>query len=452
MGKSWPFVGLVFVASLLLAGCGLLLKDYDGGLSEGAAGEAEAASQQDGPAGLQEEQAAAESELSETERDPSGVPSALSSPQSPSGGEQTVSARPERPTTAPEGSQVGYLAPGFQLKDLDGKTVSLRELSGRPVMLNFWASWCGPCRVEMPYLQQTYDRWRDKGLVLMTINLREPASTARQFMQEGKYSLPVLLDANGDVANRYNVTAIPTTFFVSGDGVIQERKIGSFPSVEAIEDSLGKIMGTAEPPPSPPGPGVPELTLSAPETAGLSVTFIAATMLGTPGATIVRIYWDWGDGTSEDHWFPASHSYNVGGTYTVKVTFYQSNGLSATESVNVHVSPVSSVASPILLISPAEGAFVDNGRFDRSDDIIWDFDWSDVPGASQYQLFVKGKLATITLIDTMTTSSSFHYVSPASYIADHNRFGWTWKVRALVDAQWGDWATVTFNVEPLNSD
>ena len=145
-------------------------------------------------------------------------------------------------TPPPEGSKVGNLAPDFQLQDLDGETVSLSGLRGSPVMLNFWASWCGPCRAEMPYIQQIYDEWQDKGLVLLTINLRESASTARQFMQSNNLSFPVLLDTNGNVAQKYNVSGIPATFFIDKDGIIQARKVGSLSSKQQIEDYLSKIV------------------------------------------------------------------------------------------------------------------------------------------------------------------------------------------------------------------
>ncbi len=140
------------------------------------------------------------------------------------------------------GTQVGNQAPDFQLQDLDGNTVSLSELRGSPVMLNFWASWCGPCRAEMPYIQQIYDEWQDQGLVVLTINLRESQATVRQFMEDLGLTFPALLDTNNAVTDLYNVTAIPTTFFIDGDGVIQAMKVGSFPSKEAIEVYLSQII------------------------------------------------------------------------------------------------------------------------------------------------------------------------------------------------------------------
>ena len=136
----------------------------------------------------------------------------------------------------------GNPAPDFQLQDLNGNTISLSELRGSPVMLNFWATWCGPCLSEIPFLQQIYEEWRDRDLVLLTVNIKEDASIVRQFMQYYGYSLTVPLDTNGNVSQRYDITGIPTTFFIDADGIIQVRKVGSFLNKEAIEYYLSKII------------------------------------------------------------------------------------------------------------------------------------------------------------------------------------------------------------------
>ena len=138
---------------------------------------------------------------------------------------------------------VGNLAPDFfNLPSLTGETVSLSSLRGQPVVLNFWATWCGPCVNEMPFLEQVYQRWRPKGLVLLAINIRERTSAVKDFMQQQRLSLPVLLDIRGDVADKYNIDAIPTTFFIDGNGIIRDKRIGAFPGTSAIENSLRKIM------------------------------------------------------------------------------------------------------------------------------------------------------------------------------------------------------------------
>jgi len=141
-----------------------------------------------------------------------------------------------------EGTKVGNLAPDFQFYDSEGDLVSLSDLRGRPIILNFWATWCGPCVYEMPYIQQVHEEQSDKGLVLLAINMGGTSSQVEEFLQSHDLSLPVLLDAKRDVAARYNIRYIPTTFFVDKDGTIQAVKVGAFLNREAMEDYLDKIM------------------------------------------------------------------------------------------------------------------------------------------------------------------------------------------------------------------
>ena len=142
----------------------------------------------------------------------------------------------------PLGARVGEPAPNFKLENLDGQFISLSDLQGKPVLLNFWATWCPPCRAEMPYLQQIYEEWSGKGPVVLAINIGESHSKARNFLQTHNLSLPVLLDTKENVARKYNITGIPATFFIDSDGTIQVKIIGAFPSKTAIEKNLNKIM------------------------------------------------------------------------------------------------------------------------------------------------------------------------------------------------------------------
>ena len=146
------------------------------------------------------------------------------------------------PTASVEGTQVGNLAPDFQLQNLDGQTVSLSNLRGKPVLINFWATWCGYCIDEMPYIQEIYEEWSDKGLVVLAINKGESSSKVEEFMQSNSLSFVVLLDTKQDVAQRYNITGIPTTFFIDKDGIIQDKVIGAFQNKAQIENRLSKII------------------------------------------------------------------------------------------------------------------------------------------------------------------------------------------------------------------
>ena len=111
------------------------------------------------------------------------------------------------------GSEIGNLAPDFQLDNLDGQSVSLSDFRGKPVLVNFWASWCPPYR-----------------------------STVREFVKKYGLTFPVLLDITQDVSLEYYVRAIPTTFFIDREGIIREIRIGPFSSVTEIERSLRKII------------------------------------------------------------------------------------------------------------------------------------------------------------------------------------------------------------------
>jgi peroxiredoxin len=152
----------------------------------------------------------------------------------------TPTSTPTSTTTAP---QIGKMAPDFQLPQLEGQTVSLRDFRGQPVLLNFWATWCGPCRYEMPFIQKVYDERNDYSppLVVLAINSGEAPSLARDFIESNDYSFPVLLDTSQEVFIAYNLRYFPTTFFIDGNGIIEVIKVGAFSGVAEIEANLSKI-------------------------------------------------------------------------------------------------------------------------------------------------------------------------------------------------------------------
>lgn len=116
---------------------------------------------------------------------------------------------------------VGDRAYDFTLDDLDGNSHRLSDLRGRPVIINFWATWCAPCRVEMPELQATFEKYQDEGLVILAVNNAEPADAVRQFFyEEMDLTLTPLLDREGTIAQLYGVQLFPSTFFVNPDGLV----------------------------------------------------------------------------------------------------------------------------------------------------------------------------------------------------------------------------------------
>ncbi len=136
-----------------------------------------------------------------------------------------------------QGAQVGNQATDFQLPSLDGQEVSLSQFLGKPVLLNFWASWCGPCRDEMLFLQEIFEdkEWAEQGLVLLAINVGEKPDTIEEFMDSYGLSFTVLLDANHDIARKYRARSIPMTFFIDRNGIIKDVKFGAFANKEEID-------------------------------------------------------------------------------------------------------------------------------------------------------------------------------------------------------------------------
>ncbi len=120
-------------------------------------------------------------------------------------------------------------AKDFSLYSLDGnKKVELKNFKGKPVVINFWASWCGPCREEMPFLEKTWDEYRDKGVVFLGINVLDEEKNAKDFLHSFEISYVNLRDSSGEIASYYGVTALPATFFIDKEGKILRRNYGAF--------------------------------------------------------------------------------------------------------------------------------------------------------------------------------------------------------------------------------
>jgi thiol-disulfide isomerase/thioredoxin len=115
----------------------------------------------------------------------------------------------------------------FELEDLDGNTRSLSSFRGKVVFLNFWATWCGPCRIEMPSMQRVYNELKDEGFEIVAVDLREDKRVVKKFVKEYELTFPVLLDKTGTVGGIYSARSIPTTYIIDRDGFIVGRMIGA---------------------------------------------------------------------------------------------------------------------------------------------------------------------------------------------------------------------------------
>ena len=117
-------------------------------------------------------------------------------------------------------------APDFTLPTVDGKQVSLREYRGKVVFLNFWATWCIPCREEMPALERLHQTYQSQDLAIISIDLKESAEQVRAFFQKHGLSFPALLDQDGSVFRDYLVAGMPTTYLIGRDGMLLARGVG----------------------------------------------------------------------------------------------------------------------------------------------------------------------------------------------------------------------------------
>lgn len=150
--------------------------------------------------------------------------------------------------TMPAAPRQGFLAPAFSLETLNGGEVQLSQFQGQPVILNFWASWCPPCRAEMPDLQDVHLSYRQHGLNVITVNATylDSISDAARFLEQVGVSLPTALDIDGSVSRRYQVRALPSTFFVDSDGVIRKVVIGGPLSPAMLKAEAIDLLGVIE--------------------------------------------------------------------------------------------------------------------------------------------------------------------------------------------------------------
>lgn len=129
----------------------------------------------------------------------------------------------------------GFLAPDFSLSDASGNTVRLSDLRGTPVLINLWASWCPPCKAEMPAMQSVHEQFASQGFTILAVNTthQDNLADAREFVASGGFTFPVLFDLDGKVSQQYQVRSMPTSFFVDHQGIIRRVVIGG-PMSEAL--------------------------------------------------------------------------------------------------------------------------------------------------------------------------------------------------------------------------
>ena len=146
-----------------------------------------------------------------------------------------------RSPSTPVGASVGAVAPELALADLEGNPVRLSDLRGRPVVVNFWASWCVPCLEEFPHLRAAQASHADSGLAIIGVVYQDEWSSARDYMAHMDATWPAAMDPGGRAAAAYGVYGPPESIFIDRDGVVRAHQFGAF-DAEALERHLATIL------------------------------------------------------------------------------------------------------------------------------------------------------------------------------------------------------------------
>lgn len=141
-----------------------------------------------------------------------------------------------------EAAEQASPAPDFTLKSMTGENVRLKELSGQVVLVNFWASWCGPCRKEMPLLDKLHTKYSAMGFTVLGVNVEEKNQAAIDFISEMGVSFPILLDSENNVSKQYDVEAMPTTVIIDRKGTKRYTHYGFKAGDEAIYKKVVKAL------------------------------------------------------------------------------------------------------------------------------------------------------------------------------------------------------------------
>jgi len=151
---------------------------------------------------------------------------------------QTIVNRTDTRNDSKVGTKIGFAAPDFTLQTVDGRQVSLSDYRGKPVILNFWASWCGPCRYEVPSFKSFHDKYENEGISILAVNTQDNPDSALAYAKADGLKFTIPVDPQGKVSSLYNIRGLPTTYFIDENGIITSIKIGPFMFMEEIEERL----------------------------------------------------------------------------------------------------------------------------------------------------------------------------------------------------------------------
>jgi cytochrome c biogenesis protein CcmG/thiol:disulfide interchange protein DsbE len=155
----------------------------------------------------------------------------------------TVSATAPPTSARPTTAKIGSLAPEIDLKSMTGDEIVLSKLQGRPVLVNFWATWCGPCREEFPTLVRKYKQYQDQGFVVLGVNTQDENTDAGvlTFMKNTLVNFPVVRDAGNQSSRTYRVDGLPTSFFIDRSGILRDTVVGGPMTDDFLDKEFAKI-------------------------------------------------------------------------------------------------------------------------------------------------------------------------------------------------------------------
>ncbi|MEO6456888.1 MAG: TlpA disulfide reductase family protein [Chloroflexia bacterium] len=148
----------------------------------------------------------------------------------------------EKNSALPPAPRVDRYPPDFALQTIDGEVIKLSELRGKPVWINFWATWCPPCRAEMPEMKQRYAKLKEQGLVIIGVDVGEDTEIVNQFVTSKGFDWTFVVDDTNDISQQYLVSGIPAHFFVGRDGLIKAVQMGGIPG-NMMDRHLATIIG-----------------------------------------------------------------------------------------------------------------------------------------------------------------------------------------------------------------
>ncbi|WNS73854.1 TlpA disulfide reductase family protein [Bacillus sp. DTU_2020_1000418_1_SI_GHA_SEK_038] len=148
--------------------------------------------------------------------------------------------RIENPETIQIGIEEGRRAPDFTLADLNGNIVKLSDYKGKKVLLNFWATWCPPCKAEMPHMEKLYQKYKKDGFEILGVNVTTSEKNRNhvdQFVEDYQLTFTIPLDEKGKAFSDYSIMVYPTSFFIDSDGIIRKKVLGA-----VDEDAMEKLI------------------------------------------------------------------------------------------------------------------------------------------------------------------------------------------------------------------